>query len=606
MSTHKPTERGMAKSILKGCTHEVSVARQSPEISGNTHQSSGKCLPLTIIFLTTVMLTACGATPRVTTNHSQQFKFVEATIADMHIAMQTGELSCRTVVQGYIDRLNAFDLSGPSLHTVITLNPAALDEADELDRKFKLSGLQGPLHCVTVMAKDNFDTDDMPTTAGAKAFQNNRPTRDAFVITKLRAAGAIILAKANMDEFAFTYKGSSSIAGQVRNAYDINITPGGSSSGTGTAVAASMAMVGLGTDTGGSVRVPSAVQGLSGLRPSLRLLSQNGIVPLAHSEDTAGPMCRTVQDCALMMNTLVGYDPEPDSGQRRTIEHDAPQIGSVREYAEITKAPTDYMAYLDTNGLRGAHIGVVRQFFPLAASADKILFNDGLDAALERMKAAGAIVEDVTIPDLDRILVEFKTVKPYEFKGDLERYLNRWSSERDHHVRNYHAMLSTGLYESRNIEPIAEYAKSGDDLIRNADYMKNITERFPFVRARLMQTLDNTDSNGKQYGQRFDVLIYPTRAGLNTSQDGKSSNSPATSRLSSFSGFPAMTIPVGMVTPPLMASSKATKAQPIGLEMLAREFDEGSLIKIAYAWQQTAKPRRPPTLTPELSIISTK
>lgn len=594
----------MAVSIFKRLTHAMSVAQGLPGISGKIHQCSRKCLSLpAIALLTTAMLTACGAIPPEATR-SQPFKFVEATIADMHAAMQAGQLSCRTVVQGYIDRIKAFDLSGPSLHTVITLNPTALTEADELDRKFKLSGLQGPLHCVTVMVKDNFDTDDMPTTAGAKAFESNSPARDAYVITKMRAAGTIILAKANMDEFAFTYKGSSSMAGQVRNAYDTDITPGGSSSGTGTAVAASMAMVGLGTDTGGSVRVPSAVQGLNGIRPSLRLISQNGIVPLAHSEDTAGPMCRTVQDCALMMNTLVGYDPEPDSGQRRTVEHDSPRIGSAREYAEITKAPPDYTAYLDANGLRGAHIGVVRQFFPHAASADKTRFNEGLDAALERMKAAGAIVDDVSIPDLDRILVEFKTVKPYEFKGDLERYLNRWPSDRDHHVRSYQAMLSTGLYESRNIEPIAEYAKSGDDLMRNADYMKNITERFPFVRARLMQTLDNTDGNGKQHGRRFDVLIYPTRAGLNISQDGKSSSNPATSRLSSFSGFPAMTIPVGMVTPPLMASSTATQAQPIGLEILAREFDEASLIKIAYAWQQTAKPRRPPALTPELPIVS--
>jgi amidase len=516
-------------------------------------------------FVLAPLLAAC-ASPR-------PFPLAEATIGDMHAAMRAGSLNCRTVVQGYLDRIAAHD---PALHAVIAVNPDALAEADALDR----AGMRGPLHCVTVLVKDNIDVRGMPTTAGALAFAGNRPPEDAFLVARLRAAGAIVIGKANMDEFAFTYKGSSSIAGQALNAYDAGITPGGSSSGTGTGVAASLAMVGLGTDTGGSVRVPSAVQGLIGLRPSLRLLSQHGIVPLAPTEDTGGPMCRTVQDCALMMNALAGYDAAPGSGQGRAPGRASPQVASAGEYAALTHAPADYTAFLDAGGLRGARIGVLRQLFPAPDTPDKALFVATLDAALQRMRDAGAIVEDAVVPDLDTILSSFETVKPYEFRGGLESYLARWPSDTDHHLRSYRELVASAGFEPRNAGPIEEYERLGADPMQHPAYVRNISERFPFVRERLARAFDS---------KRFDVLVYPTRAGLNTTLDGKASNNPRTSRLSSFSGYPALSMPVAMVVPP-----GRTAAQPVGIELLAREFDEATLIRIAYAWQQTAQARRAP------------
>jgi len=529
------------------------------------------------------LLRALALAPLLAACASQQpFPLAEATIGGMHAAMRAGALSCRAVVQGYLDRIAVHD---PALHAVISLNPDALAEADALDR----AGMRAPLHCVTVLVKDNIDARGMPTTAGALAFAGNRPPDDAFLVARLRAAGAIVIGKANMDEFAFTYKGSSSIAGQAVNAYDAGITPGGSSSGTGSGVSASFAMVGLGTDTGGSVRVPSALQGLIGLRPSLRLLSQHGIVPLAPTEDTGGPMCRTVQDCALMMNALVGYDAAPGSGQGRTPGHGSPQVASAEEYAALTHAPADYTAFLDAGALRGARIGVVRQLFPAPDTPDKALFVATLDAALQRMREAGAFVEDVVVPDLDIILADFETVKPYEFRGGLERYLVRWPSDADHHLRSYRELAASGGFEPRNAGPIAEYERLGADPLQHPAYVRNVGERFPFVRERLTRAFGD---------KRFDVLVYPTRAGLNTTLDGKASNNPRTSRLSSFSGYPALSMPVAMVVPPGRSAP-----QPVGIELLAREFDEPVLIGIAYAWQQTAQPRRAPRMTPGLPPI---
>jgi Asp-tRNA(Asn)/Glu-tRNA(Gln) amidotransferase A subunit family amidase len=481
------------------------------------------------------------------------FPLVEATIAGMHRAMRDDGLTCRRVVQGYLARIQAYDLQGPALRAVITVNPQALDEADRQDALFRKDGLQEPLHCVTLLVKDNMDTAGMPTTGGAKAFATNRPPADAAVVARLKAAGAIVLAKANLDEFAFTYRGSSSMAGQTLNPYDTGITPGGSSSGTASGVAASMAMAGIGTDTGGSGRVPAAVQGLIGIRPSLRLLNQDGILPLAHTEDTAAPICRTVEDCALLLQAMRGAGP-------------------------------DYRAGLRVDGLRGARIGVVRQLFPATSpAASPARFNATLEEALTRMRAAGAVVEDVQLPDLGAILAEFKTVKPYEFKGDLERYLERWPSDADGHLRSYRQLLDSGRFEERNKAPLAEYDALGTEPMRNQDYVHNVTARFPRVQACLTRALEG-----------YDVLLYPTRANLNLDQDGKVSNNPQTSRLSSWSGYPALSMPVAMVTP------EGRAPQPVGIELLAREFDEATLLRIAYGWQQTAQPRRAPALTPEL------
>ena len=267
------------------------------------------------------------------------FEFVEGTIAQAQAAMQAGTLTCEALVQGYIDRIDAYDDTGPALKSVININPRALDRARTLDMNYAVSGLSGPLHCVPVLLKDNFDTAEVTTTAGGTALQYNRPTDDAFSVAGIVQAGGIILGKANLDEFAFGFRGSSSVEGQVKNAYDPTKGPGGSSSGTGAAIAASFAMTGTGSDTGGSIRVPSSLEGLVGIRPSLRLVSQDGIVPLAASQDTGGPMCRTVEDCALMLDAMVGFDDGPYANQREAFAYDAAPIANAESYAAITNVP---------------------------------------------------------------------------------------------------------------------------------------------------------------------------------------------------------------------------------------------------------------------------
>lgn len=537
-------------------------------------------------------VSTAGPTTPGTPATPASFSYVEGTIDAAHKAMAAGTLTCHQLVQGYLDRIQAydFDTTGPELRSVIAVNPNALVDADKLDAAYKKSGLTGPLHCVPVLPKDNFDTADMPTTAGGLALKTSQPPDDAFTIQKLRAAGAVILGKANLDEFAFGFVGSSSMRGQVKNAYDQTKGPGGSSSGTGAAISASLAMVGLGSDTGGSVRVPSAVEGLVGIRPSLRLVSQDGIVPLAHFQDTAGPMCRTVQDCALLLDAMVGFDPGAGSNQRLSSDRKAVLIRNADEYKRITRIPSSYTAYLQKDGLKGARIGVVRALF---GSNAQVLAT--MEAAIQRMKDAGATVEDVTIPDLSTITGSYASVSSYEFKNNLTEYLSSWSNSVDGHPLTFADVRASGGYESRNTSTFASYDTAGTNPESNPAYIKNTDERNPYVRARITRALDNVDASGASLGAPYDVLVYP--GVLATAPNiGSSPNTGSNNRLSPFTGFPAMAIPAGMAD-----MGSGNPRLPVGMEMLAREFDEPTLIRIGYSWQESAHPREAPTFTPELA-----
>jgi Asp-tRNA(Asn)/Glu-tRNA(Gln) amidotransferase A subunit family amidase len=563
-----------------------------------------KLRPLGVFASSTIVcaiLASCGGSDQDTVirlnPNRAPFPLVEATIAGMHAAMKQGQLSCRDVVQGYIARINAYDKeptaafpASPALRSVIAINPNALAEADKLDAAFfGTQNLTGPMHCVPVLAKDNFDTFDMKTTAGSLALANNQPPDDAYTIRKIRASGAIILGKANLDEYAFGFVGRSAVGGQAKNAYDPTKGPGGSSSGTGTSIAASFAMVGLGTDTGGSVRVPSALEALIGIRPSLRLVSQDGIVPLAHAQDTAGPMCRTVEDCAVLLDAMVGFDPSAGSGQRAAKAYNAPLFPNAGAYAAATKVPTTYTTSLRADGLRGARIGVVRSMFPAATAANQP-FLDALNTALTEMAAAGAVLQDIDIDDRTTVL-GYPSLSGYEFKDNLTEYLLSWPSTGDGHPRSYDevsTLLST--LEPTFVNSFEGYRANGTNKESKPAYLTYTSgERDTVVITRVTKALGN---NG---GTPFDVLVYPVLQGLNTAV-GSSPNSGSNNRLSPYSGFPAMTIVAGFATP----VGATTPAQPVGLEILAREFDEPTLFKIGYGWQQTARKRRPPTTTPEL------
>ena len=519
------------------------------------------------------------------------FSPVEGTISQLHAALAANTTSCEAVVQSYLDRIAAYDDVGPELHAVISTNPNALAEARALDERYAETGEMNSLHCVTVLVKDNFDTNDMATTAGGLAMQFNLPPDNAFTIGRMKQRGAIILGKANLDEFAFGYEGSSSIEGQTKNAYDLERGPGGSSSGTGAAIAASFAMVGTGTDTGGSIRIPSSVEGLVGIRPSLRLVSQDGIVPLSHSQDTGGPMCRTVEDCAHLLDAMVGFDSSAHSGQRENFAYDAPLISSPFLYQIITGVPHSYTQYLDEGALNGARIGVVREMFGDGSEQQNQVVQATIEAALAQMQAAGAVVEEVTIPKLSEIFERYKSVSRYEFCNDLTDYLGSWSELADGHHLSFAALAASFDYEVRHQQYFYYYGLFCGDQSANEDYQLNQTERPTQVRNALMQALNNVDDAGIPQGQAYDVLLYPTMLGL-ASELGQAPLAGDNNRLSPFSGFPALTMPAGM--------TNSEPQLPVGMEMLAREFDEASLIKIAYAYEKMAQPRQAPSHTPAL------
>lgn len=531
------------------------------------------------------------------------FPLVEATVSDFHEAMRKGEVSCRDVVQGYLQRIAAYDAdpgaaypASPALRSVITVNAAAsLAKADELDRQFFSTGmLVGPMHCVTVLAKDNYDTADMKTTAGSVVLRNNQPPDDAYTVRRIREAGGIIIGKANLDEFAFGFTGSSSVGGKTRNAYVPDNSAGGSSSGTGTSIAASLAMVGLGTDTGGSVRVPAAVEGLYGLRPTLRLVSQDGIVPLAHGQDTGGPLCRSLPDCALTLDAMVGFDAAGTSGQRTAKAWDAPLVASATAYDAMTSRPASYTTALTIDGLKGARIGVVRAMFPAATPANQ-LFLDTLDTALVRMRAAGATVEDVTIPDRAAILTSYASLSSYEFRDDLTTYLSSWSSSADGHPRTTEEVgaLMASLEPTRSAN-FNVYIATGTNRLTNPIYQNNLKPRDEFVIPRVQAALDNRNFvTGVSQGAAYDVLVYPVLQGFNSTSVNAGSNN----RLSAFTGFPALAFPAGFVK----ASSTSPSVEPVTLEMIGRAFAEPTLLRLGYGWQSVTAARVPSPLAPELA-----
>jgi len=549
------------------------------------------------------VLVACGGGDGIPVLKADRkpFALVEATVSGFHAAMRNGDVSCRDVVQGYLDRIAAYDAEAsaaypdsPALHSVITVNAKALARADELDQIFFSTGeMVGPMHCVTVLAKDNYDTYDMKTTAGSLVLKDNQPPDDAYAVKKIRDAGGIIIGKANLDEFAFGFTGSSSIGGKTKNAYVPANSAGGSSSGTGTSIAASLAMVGLGTDTGGSVRVPAAVEGLYGLRPTLRLISQDGIVPLASGQDTGGPLCRALPDCALTLDAMVGFDAAKSSGQRTAKAWDAPLLASAQAYNTMTSRPTSYTAALSADGLKGARIGVVRAMFPTATTANQ-LFIDTLNAALDQMRAAGATVEDVVIQDRSTILTAYASLSSYQFRDDLTAYLGSWSSAADNHPRTTEDVGAAMVtLEPTRVANFKNYITSGTNKEANPIYQNNLTPRDEYVIPRVQAALDNKDfSTGTSKGGAYDVLVYPVLQGFNST----SVNSGSNNRLSPFTGFPALAFPAGFVK----SSSASPSVEPVTFEMIGRAFAEPTLLRLGYGWQSVAAARVPSPLAPEL------
>ena len=484
----------------------------------------------------------------------------EATVAEIRAALQARDLTCRQLVQMYLDRIAAYDKKGPALNAIIMVNPNALATADALDAKFAQSGFAGPLHCVPLIVKDNFNTADMPTTAGSLSLKGSVPPRDAFQVRKLREAGALVLAKSNMAEFAWSpfETVSSILPGYTRNPYALDRVPAGSSGGTAAAIAANFGVVGLGTDTGNSIRGPSSHTSLVGIRSTMGLTSRDGIVPLFLNRDIGGPMARTVADAVAVFDVLAGYDP-------------ADPVTAAAQ----GKRPDSYLKFLDKDGLRRARFGVVRQLFMGPDTDPEILAL--LEQALADMKRQGAeIVEGVNIPELD--LIPPTRLFCNRFKYDIEAYLASLGPQAP--VKSLAEILASQKFHP-SIEKRMLDAQAEPPPDRNATCVAAEESGRRLARA----VLENMDA------ARLDALVYPSwnnpprLIGDLNSPHGNNSN-----RIAPPTGFPAMTVPMGFVHGSL----------PAGLQILGRPWSEPNLIKIGYAYEQATRHRHPPASTPPL------
>jgi Asp-tRNA(Asn)/Glu-tRNA(Gln) amidotransferase A subunit family amidase len=501
---------------------------------------------------------------------SEAFTLLEATIADVHAAMSARKLTCRELVRGYLDRIEAYDKKGPHLNAVQTINPRALEEADRLDAaRERGAGLVGPLHCIPVLLKDQVETSDMPTTYGSAVFADFVPSRDATIVTKLKSAGAIILAKTTMGEFAWRYVGSA--FGVVRNPYDPTRSAGGSSGGSGAGVAANFGMIAIGEDTGGSIRNPAAVQNLVGLRPTVPLVSRFGMMPAKPANDTLGPITRTVEDAAIVLDVIAGYDPNDP----------------MTAYA-VGQIPDTYTAFLRNDGLQGTRLGVIRDPMDAktdTASEDYRKVRTVIDAAVRDLHSFGAeIVEAVVIPDIRQKMVQMYDENNYETEEAMNRYL---AMHENAPVKTLREILLTGKVTPwRAASLLNAVGKSTND-----------TAYLPILHAKeeLRRTVLKLMAD-----LELDALVYATSDHQTTviaadvltnakTEDayGVGSNR----RLSPVIGFPAITVPAGLTVDGL----------PVGLELMARPFTEGMLLQYAYAFEQRTKHRRPPSTTPALS-----
>jgi len=485
---------------------------------------------------------------------SAQVEVAEATIADLQEAMASGRATSVGITSAYLARIAAYDRAGPHLNAILRLNPHALADAERLDAERAARGPRGPLHGIPVLLKDNYDTFDMPTSAGSLPLAGMVPPDDAYQVRKLREAGAVILGKTNMHELAYGITTIASLGGQTLNPYDRTRNPGGSSGGTGAAVAASFAAIGWGSDTCGSIRIPAAHNNLVGLRPTKGLSSIDGIIPLAHTQDVGGPLARTVRDLAVGLDATVGADPA-DPATR----------------ALAGRTPPGFQAALDPSALRGARLGILTELFgdtPEDAAVARVVRE-----ALARMVALGADTVAVEIPDYAR-LASGTSVIQHEFKWDLQDYLATVPSAP---VATLEEMLALGLNHEALV-PTLE--RSTAPASRDTDaYREALAKRGP-LRDAVVAALDAGD---------LDALVYPTiRTVANTiGEPQRGSNC----QLSAASGLPAISFPGGW-----------SGDMPVGVELLGRPFDDARLVAIAYAFEEATNLRRAPALTPALVV----
>ena len=504
----------------------------------------------TLSFLILILLSACNGAAR---------DFAEANIADLHDQMQRGELTSEELTDWYLERMEEIDRAGPTLGSMIEINPDVRSIAQSLDREWRASGPRGPLHGIPVVLKANIDTaDQMYTSAGSLALADHVPPEDAFIVKRLRNAGAVVLGKANLSEWANfrstrSSSGWSSIGGQTRNPYDPTRTPCGSSSGSAVAVAANLTVVAVGTETDGSVVCPAGINGIVGIKPTLGLVSRSGIIPIAHSQDTAGPMARTVRDAAILLTAMTGVDAEDTATADAEIHH-------------------DYSANLTADGLRGKRIGVIRSWYGAGSNphVDEIY-----EASIVALREQGAeIVDDIEIETEDMYDAEYEVLL-YEFKADLNIYLESSGAP----LQSLADAIAFNKEHSDSVMPIF-----GQEVFIEAE------EKGPLTDEAYLEALESSkriaregiDNTLAEHG--LDALIAPTNgpAWMIDHVNGDSFGIGSSS-LAAISGYPSITVPAGFVS-----------GLPIGLSFIGGAWNEKQLIEMAYAFEQATGARRAP------------
>jgi amidase len=501
------------------------------------------------------------ATPDVKT-----FELDEITIPELQDGMKSGKFTARSLVDKYLARIDEIDKRGPAVNAVIELNPDAAAIASALDQERKAKGPRGPLHGIPVVIKDNIDTADrMMTTAGSLALVGSKPQKDSFVAQRLRAAGAVILGKTNLSEWAnirssHSTSGWSGRGGLTKNPYALDRNACGSSSGTGAGISANLATVGIGTETDGSIVCPSSSNGLAGIKPTVGLVSRAGIIPISHSQDGAGPMCRTVRDAAILLGALTGVDPE-DSAT-------APSAG------KSGKSQTDYAQYCDPNGLKGARIGVVRKYFG---------FNDAVDALMEEsidvMKRQGAtIVDPADIETLGKFDDSELLVFMYELKADLNGYLARLGPSAP--VRTLKAIIE---FNDRSRQKEMPYF--GQDLFVKAEAKGPLTEKAyldALAKNHQMARTEGIDAIMDKH--QLDALVAPTGgpAWLTDLVNGDHTAGGG-SNAAAVAGYPNINVTAGSIF-----------GLPVGISFFGRAWSEPTLIKLAYSFEQATRARQAP------------
>jgi amidase len=499
----------------------------------------------------------------------------ETTIAALQADLAAGRRTARSITAAYLARIEAIDRAGPTLRSVITTNPDALALADALDAERRAGRVRGPLHGIPVLLKDNVATHDrMATTAGSLALAGVIAARDAFIVQRLRAAGAVILGKTNLSEWANfrstrSSSGWSGVGGQCKNPYALDRNPCGSSSGTGAAISANLAVVGIGTETDGSIVCPSNACGLVGIKPTVGLVSRAGIVPIAHSQDTAGPMARTVTDAAILLAALQGRDPA-----------DPALNGPVASVAPV--AP-DYAASLDPNGLRGARIGVPRsRFWGYSTEADRLC-----EAALAAMRDAGAVLVDpAELPNAGEYDGSEYDVLLYEFKADLNTFLPEWTPAAP-------ARSLADLIAFNEREREREMPYFGQEIFLAAQEKGPLTDQAYLDALAKNQRLSRAEGIDAVMSQhRLDALVAPTGSPpwptdlVNGDHYIGSSSTPG-----AVAGYPHVSVPADYA-----------RGLPVGITFIGRAWSEATLIKLAYGFEQATKHRRAPGFLPTAAL----